>query len=330
MTPTSEPLTDQTGLFEFQPCPVCGSGESEIIYPINKAYASSRAEFDVSRVPLGVAYCKGCGHQFIQPVPQAKFLNAFYENYMSIAKNGFYRDRNQEEISSSLRQRYGRWLERIWTLGGGGSLLDVGSGLGTFLRLAREHEFEVTGIEPNQESATVLQERYGIPVLNCMLEELDTPERYGVITMWDLLEHLPDPRSAIGKSRDLLIPHGLLALETPARDSFIHWLVKGVYRVSNGRVRKPLFRVCGVHHLQYFSEISLRSFLADCGFEVIEVYRDQTEVEALFQQPKGNGKADWIRAAAFNVSIRGVFSLAKLTGKQNKLIVFARKVGESE
>lgn len=330
MAQPGEPPIDRGRLFRVEQCPICGLDESETAYPINKSYASSRSGINVSKVPLGVARCKECGHQFIQPVPQPEFLRAFYASYMSIAKNGFYRDRNREKIPSSFRQRYGRWLERIRVLGGGGSLLDVGSGLGTFLRLARERGFEVTGIEPNREAATMLRERYGIFVHNCMLEELNVADRYDVITMWDLLEHVPDPRLALGKSHELLGPRGLLVLETPARDSFIHWLAKGIYHASNGRIKKPLFRVYGVHHLQYFSERSLKGFLANCGFEVVEVHRDQTEVEALFQRPKGNGIVSRAKTVAFNTAIRGAFLLARLTGKQNKLIVFARKLGQSE
>lgn len=316
-------------LFQVQWCPICDCSESEVIYPINKAYASSRSGVDVSEVPVGVARCKNCGHQYIQPVPQPEFLRAFYENYLSMAKEGFYRNRVQEEISPSLRRRYERWLGRIRALGGCGHLLDVGSGLGTFLRLAREKGFEVSGIEPNDEAANMLQENHDVSVYNCMLEDLETSSKYDVIAMWDLLEHLPDPRAAVGKAHELLNSRGLLVIETPARDSFIHWLVKGAYRVSAGRVRGPLFKVCGVHHLQYFSESSLRGFLIDCGFEVLELYRDQTEVEALYQQRKGNRKAEWIRVRSYNYLMQGVFMLARLVGKQNKIIVFARKSGHS-
>lgn len=330
MAQLGEQLIDQAGLFQVQPCPLCGFDRSSTIYPVNRAYASSRSGMDVSNIPLSVARCKECGHQFIQPVPQTRFLRAFYANYMNKAKDGFYRDRNQEEIPSSFRQRYGRWLERIRALEGAGSLLDVGSGLGAFLRLARENGFEVNGIEPNYEAATMLQERYGTFVHNCMLEELNTPDRYNVITMWDLLEHVPDPRLAISKSHDLLSPRGLLVLETPARDSFIHWLAKGAYRVSIGRIKRPLFRVYGVHHLQYFSESSLRGFLASCDFEIVEVHRDQTEVQALYQRPAKDGRVNWAKTKAFNAAIRGAFSLARLTGRQNKLVVFARKLGQGE
>lgn len=318
-------------LFRRIACPVCGAKRLTGIFPIDREFASRISGLDLSGLHVCVARCDGCGHQLVWPVPQPVFLRAFYASYMNIAKDGFYRDRNQEEIPSSFRQRYGRWLERIYALRGGDSLLDVGSGLGTFLRLAKEKGFEVTGVEPNYEAATMLEELYGISVHNCMLEELETSHSYDVIVMWDLLEHVPDPRLAMNTSHELLGPRGLLVLETPARDSFIHWLVKGAYRLSAGRIRGPLFKVYGVHHLQYFSERSLQQFLASCGFETVEVYRDQTEVQALLKRRKSDGGgADLVKVKIYNSVIRGAFLLARMLGKQNKLVVFARKGTQSE
>lgn len=329
MSQTSGPLANLNHGFRARHCPICGSRGATNIYPIDKAYASSRSGVDISDVPVSVARCRGCGHQYIQPVPEPEFLRAFYENYLSMAKEGFYRNRAQEEISSSLRRRYGYWLTRVWDLADGARLLDVGSGLGTFLRLAREQGFEVAGIEPNREAAATVRQKQGVPVHNCMLEDLEASSGYDVVTMWDLLEHLPDPGGAVVKVGEILSERGLLVMETPARDSFIHWLVKGVYRVSAGRIRSPLFKVCGVHHLQYFSENSLQDFLVDHGFEVLEVHRDQTEVEALYRQYRGGGAVERLKVGAYNLLMQVVFLLARLTRRQNKLVVFARKSGRN-
>jgi len=292
------------------------------MFPIDTEFAGRISGMDLSGLHVGVARCDGCGHQFIWPVPQPAFLEAFYATYMSVAKDGFYRERSRQEIPVSFRKYYGWWLDRLRAAGGQGSLLDVGSGLGMFLRLAKEHGFEVAGVEPNREAADALEERYGIPVHRCLLEELNTPAEYDVVSMWDLLEHVPDPRAAMVKVREVLKPGGLLVLETPVRDSFIHWLAKGLYRVSAGRIRRPLFRVYGIHHLQYFSEDSIRGFLADYGFEVIEARRDETDVHALLKQP---GSGNRLKVEAYNTAMRGAFLLARLLKKRNKLIILARR-----
>lgn len=321
---TSEVPVNKSKLFRAGQCPVCEYDKTKAIYPIDKAFVSSLSGIDISDLPVSVARCEACGHQFIRPVPQPLFLKAFYGAYMSEAKKGFYKERAQEEIPVSFRRRYGRWLERVRYLGGRDSLLDVGTGLGMFLRLAREYGFEVAGVEPNDEAAEVLQKRYGIQVHACLIEELDTLAKYDMVTMWDLLEHLPDPQKVVRKAHKMLNPGGLLVLEIPARDSFIHWLVKSAYRVSAGRISRPLLLVYGIHHLQYFSEKSIRSFLSANGFEVIEVCRDETEVQTLIR-PQGRSRLSYAKATLYNTFVRGSFLLARLLKKQNKLIVFAQK-----
>jgi 2-polyprenyl-3-methyl-5-hydroxy-6-metoxy-1,4-benzoquinol methylase len=320
---TSRP---QEEFLKYMPCPICDSGRSESIYPIDKAYASYHSKIDLSDIDLGVAHCKDCKHQFIQPVPQIPFLKAFYSSYMSKAKDGFYQERKQVEIPGSFCERYGHWLERISALckGDGGALLDIGTGLGMFLQLAREYGFDVAGVEPNHEAARELRDVYGIPVYNCLLEELETTALYDAVTMWDLLEHLPDPYVAMRQVHHVLRPDGLVVLEIPVRDSFIHWLVKGAYHVSFGRIRRPLFLVQGIHHLQYFSEDSIQGFLAKNGFEVVEVHRAETHLQALYKRP-GRGLFSWIKAGAYNTAIRLAFLCGRILKKQNKLIILARK-----
>jgi 2-polyprenyl-3-methyl-5-hydroxy-6-metoxy-1,4-benzoquinol methylase len=310
--------------FKNIPCPVCGFERSKPIYPINKAYASSRSELDISDVLVNIARCKECGHQFVQPLPQPTFLKAFYSRYIPSARDGFYRNRSRGGIPVAFRRRYGRWLERISLLHENGrTLLDVGAGLGTFLRLARECGYDVFGVEPNPEAAKELQDLYGISVYNCMLEELDASVQYDVVTMWDLLEHLPDPHVAIRKVRDLLKPDGILVLEIPLRDSLIHWMVKVVYNFSLGLIKRPLFLVCGIHHLQYFSKKSIQSFLSVNGFEVAEQYRSETDVRALCKRPR-KGLFNRAEVWAYNTGIRGVFLLGNLLGRENKLLIFAK------
>lgn len=312
--------------FAYKPCPLCGSDNSTKLYPINKTYAANHSGIPLETIQLGVVSCKKCGHQFIQPVPQPPFLKAFYSSYMSKAKEGFYREQSHDEIPEHFRKRYDRWLRRILALHKDARcLLDVGTGLGMFLRLAQEYGFSVVGVEPNPEAANQLKSRYGISMHECLLEEVESIAQYDVITLWDLLEHLPDPSLAINKIHTMLNPGGLLIIEIPARDSFIHWLVKGIYRLSFGRITRPLFLVYGIHHLQYFSEQSIRGFLKNNGFEVIEVHRRETNVQAKLRSPKG-GTREYLETNIFNLGLQGAFFLGRLFAKQNKLIIFARKI----
>lgn len=310
-------------LFKNQPCICCGKLNSNITYPIDTDYASKISGYDIRTLEIGVTECDNCGHSYIQPTPRSSFLTAFYANYMSKAKNGFYKERSAENIPKQFRERYTPWLEKLSSFSSTTkSLLDIGGGLGMFLRLAQERSFEVTGVEPNVEAASALHEKYGIPVINCLFEEVETAQRVDVVTMWDLLEHLVDPRQALLKANDLLNKNGILLLEIPARDSLLHDLAKIVYRFSAGTIRRPLYLTYGVHHLHYFSEQGICKLLKANGFEVKQVYRGETDLNSLYHGQPGRRS---VKAAAYNIILNSIFRLARIVGRQNKLIIFSQK-----
>lgn len=100
---------------------------------------------------------------------------------------------------------------------------------------------------------------------------------------------------------------------------YLHWTAKALFRLSLGRIKCPLFLTYGIHHLQYFSEDSITSFLKQHGFDVLVVRRSETSLAALSK--KGSG----MKAIIYNLSLRSMFIFARLLGKQNKLVLIAQK-----
>ncbi len=303
-------------------CPVCGEKNITFRFPIDERYAYQHTGIDTSETGLGVVSCDRCSHQFIAPIPTGEFLSRFYASYMSSAKSGFYQARAKEKIPESFRAYYSPWLERIKSACDKDcvNLLDVGCGLGMFLRLAREKGFDVQGVEPNKEAVDRLDSVYSIKAHHCLLEDYSGEERFDAVTMWDLLEHLAQPKNAIQKIHSILHPNGLLVLEIPIRDSLLHWTAKGLFRLSFGKIQRPLFLTYGVHHLQYFSERSIIEFVEHNGFKVVEHERAETSLDAL--RKNGGG----LKAELYNHALAMMFSLARLIGKQNKLVLIARKI----
>ena len=77
-----------------------------------------------------------------------------------------------------------------------GRLLDVGCHVGTFIELAERAGFEVAGVEPSRWAAKRAEARVRGPVHVGVVEDAPLPEgAYDVVTMWDVIEHLPDPAS---------------------------------------------------------------------------------------------------------------------------------------
>ncbi|GAB6194392.1 class I SAM-dependent methyltransferase [Desulfocastanea catecholica] len=318
-------ITATSKLFEHSPCVCCGQQNHLIRYPIDQEYASNISGIDIKEVKIGITECSHCGHLYIQPVPQTTFLSGFYAGYMSKAKSGFYKERSANiEIPEKFCKKYTHWLLKLREIDINlHSVLDVGAGLGMFLRLAKRHGFEVLGVEPNKEAALALKEKYGISVINSLFEDVETDQRVDVITMWDLLEHLADPAKALLKAHDLLNPNGILILEIPARDSLLHDLSKFLYRFSVGRIRRPLYIVCGVHHLHYFSEKHICNLLRESGYEIEKLFRGETDLHALYRGKRGKRS---LQAIVFNITLSVIFWLAKVVGRQNKLVIFAKKI----
>ncbi len=310
--------------FQVASCCCCSSQNFKIIFPIDKAYIENMTNVDMSEINVGVAQCHDCRHEFIAPSPTPVFLSIFYSAYMSEAKSGFYKERVSEDIPVDFRQRYTPWLDIARDLvSKNKQLLDVGAGLGMFLRLASQSGFAVHGVEPNAESAEAIKERLGVEVENSLFENANILKRFNVITMWDLLEHMATPREGLEKANALLNADGVLVLEIPARDSLLHKLAKGLHRLSFGMIRRPLYLVCGIHHLNYFDEKSVRKLLNETGFSVIKVYRGETEINSLLKN--GKGLVQRTKCYLYNSTLALVFFVARLVGRKNKLIVFAKK-----
>jgi SAM-dependent methyltransferase len=147
--------------------------------------------------------------------------------------------------------------------GWGGRLLDVGCAAGFFLQVAKERGWQVQGVEPAAYVADYAQNQLGLEVFKGTLEEAQFPEEsYEVVTIWDALEHMPDPHKTLTQVHHLLKPEGLLVLSTHNIDS---WLAKmmGVRWYQFGLQL----------HLYYFSPGTLTQILRDTGFCVINITR---------------------------------------------------------
>ncbi len=141
------------------------------------------------------------------------------------------------------------------------ALLDYGCAYGYFLEEARAFFREVCGIEINDEVARVGRERFGLQVDS----DPDAPGKIeagsvDVVTLWDVIEHLRAPRSALTACARALRQGGRIYLST-------------------GNIASPLARLMGrrwrlvnpPQHISYFSVDTITRLLQECGFEVVQV-----------------------------------------------------------
>ncbi|MBU2926764.1 class I SAM-dependent methyltransferase [Winogradskyella psychrotolerans] len=100
------------------------------------------------------------------------------------------------------------------------SLLDIGCGTGDFLETALKDHWEITGIEPNENARQIANSKTNNAVFET--EELSKlkPHSFDVITLWHVLEHLPDLEMHTALFKKLLKPNGTLVIAVPNYKSY--------------------------------------------------------------------------------------------------------------
>jgi SAM-dependent methyltransferase len=193
----------------------------------------------------------------LQTKPAPRNLEAYYESDRYIShtdgKKDFFEGLYQLAKSWNLSRKV-KMIGRLHQ--GVGTLLDVGAGTGDFLLSARSSGWKVSGIEPNIK-ARGLAATKGLN-LSADLAELDNGT-VDCITLWHVLEHIPEPSTLLDELYKKLDANGHLILALPNYRSFdadhygAHWAAYDVPR-----------------HLWHFSNRGITAFLAERGFERME------------------------------------------------------------
>ncbi len=163
-----------------------------------------------------VVRCRGCGLVYVNPRPPAESLPGLYADY-HVRDGGDEASwtrlmaANFREAAALLGQA--RDSRRLSGAGASpGRLLDVGCGYGGFVKLMRDRGWDAEGIDPSPATVAAAA-KGGAPVRLGTLDEAEGS--YDAITLFYVLEHLPDPSTALRKLFDLLAPGGTLLLRVP-------------------------------------------------------------------------------------------------------------------
>lgn len=247
---TSAPVLEEV------PCDLCGSMDHDVLRPARDTSRSQqdlvrifRASSDVPLVDRLVA-CRQCGLVFVSPRVQA---GAIVDSYSAGEDPTFVSQAEARE------RTFGESVARIEALTGGpGRVFDIGTAGGSFLAAARGRGWQVDGCEPNRWLAAWGKQHYGIDIRPGPLTEHVLPKaHYDVVTLWDVVEHLPQPSVILDRVKDLVKPGGHLILTFPDIGSPSAKLL--------GRYWPFLSSV----HLYYFSKKTMKEMLKKHGFEML-------------------------------------------------------------
>ncbi|TAL60212.1 MAG: class I SAM-dependent methyltransferase [Bacteroidetes bacterium] len=208
--------------------------------------------------------CKSCGFAHVNPLPSLNELNDFYEKrFYKDVKTSYFSDYERDHDWWALN--YEDILKTFKKLSSskssGKKLLDIGSGPGLFLDVARKNGLEATGIEPSKDAFEYSRNKYKCKVLNTTLEELDSSkEKFDFIHSSLVLEHILDPQGFLKKSTSMLKKGGLMCVIVPNDFTIIQKI--------NVILGRRMWWVSPFEHLNYFNQKSLRKLFDRSGFKV--------------------------------------------------------------
>ncbi len=100
------------------------------------------------------------------------------------------------------------------------NLLDYGCGTGDFLKTAHQNGWHVSGIEPNEDARLIANKKTNQAVLDLSQIKTFKPQSFDVITLWHVLEHIPNLQEQILVLKSLLKPNGVLIIAVPNYNSY--------------------------------------------------------------------------------------------------------------
>lgn len=272
-------VTDANGItWEYTACPGCGADEPIVEVDVR----------DVTEaVPVNVVRCGACSLGYLEPRPTPETVGRLYpDDYTCYHAHSNGRTRRWRDAveQSHLRVAFGhpgpvtpadrvrsllsplvvrRRLQRSeWIrYRGEGRLLDVGCGSGEFLQRMQARGWNVEGLDISADHCARVSANIGAPVHTGILPGADLePERYDVVTFWQVLEHVHDPIATLAAARTLLAPGGSVVASTP---NFASW--------SRGRFGRQWIGLDPPRHLILYTPETLAAIFEKAGYRVARV-----------------------------------------------------------
>lgn len=266
-----------------------------------------------------VERCRQCGLEFLEPQPgpadlRGLYTQPYFASDASRARGYDCYEADRANLQKTFRRRLGR-LAQFVPASAPRRLLDVGCALGYFLAAAAEDGWEAHGVEISAWAAGEARRQFGVDVRPGTLETLEfPPATFDLITMWDVLEHLPDPRPALRRCHELLKAGGVIAVTTPNTG--------GLLRKVTG-CRWVEYKI--PEHLFFFNPGTIRALLEKHRFRLLAVRSEGKYVSPAFLLTRLAEANPVLAPLRVPARLPGLGRLSLYVNATNTMLVVARK-----
>ena len=243
------------GWRDIQQCPLCNTQRRKILF---------------TRFDINIVQCENCSLGYAQKFPIDVSDIYSHKEYLKIAKSD-YLDNVEYRMHRFGRERLEIIMKHISLPHKKARILDIGCGTGWFLEAAKEAGFQVFGQEFGKDLSAFTAQRLGIKVWSVPLTEISLSEKFDVITLFDVLEHVSNPKEVIYGIKNHLSTNGIAIIFTPNLESLAFW-----------KLKEQSSLVMPVEHLFYYTGKSLRMIFDQVGLAVIEFQTKGMDIPDLY------------------------------------------------
>ena len=231
-------------------CPICNSNNRL------RLFSAQDRLLHVTEEKFDLMYCPNCKVVATYPQPSQDQIGKYYpsEYYpLGEASQSYYDNyigRFQKDKIAQI-QRYKQ----------GGRILDVGCGVGFFIKEAQKVGYVCDGIEFSSAAAEAGKKKLGLNIVCAnFLNYPIPPSTYDIVTLWHVFEHLYEPLKVLSKIKEILVPGGLLVIAVPNFSS-----------IQSKIFKKRWYHLTVPRHLYHYSDVSLKKLVMQSGYTSIDI-----------------------------------------------------------
>lgn len=248
--------------WETVSCPVCNSNAHTVYERFGH------------KLQYTYVKCKSCGLIYSSPRPRydQDYIDSCYATYQffeeaSVADLGKIHTSSVHMFEKEVKHliKYDKHRTNV---------LDIGSGMGTFLYAAKPFYQKLTGLDVSEKMAGFVRKEIGVEVLLQQFQDHQSTKPYSLIHMSHVIEHIPNPNDWLKHAKNLLLPDGILVINVPNKLALSNLLQHYFYKLGlkkqfsaawNDPTRTP-------DHLYEPTIPSFKQLIAQNGFKVLACY----------------------------------------------------------